>query len=147
MNFCLHYTGDPNEEREWVFTFGSAHHHPTTGEPLARRFVRIKGTWLSARKRMLALFGQKWSMQYDSAAAAGVERYGLRELVAEATGEGELPFDARAAIEDALARFADGVCRVCGCTDDDCSQCVEKTGAPCWWVEPDLCSACEEVTA
>ena len=38
-----------------------------------------------------------------------------------------------------------GVCRVCGCTDDDCSQCVEKTGAPCHWVEPDLCSACVEV--
>lgn len=33
-------------------------------------------------------------------------------------------------------------CRVCGCTDEDCSQCVEKTGAPCQWVEPGLCSAC-----
>jgi ParB/RepB/Spo0J family partition protein len=35
-------------------------------------------------------------------------------------------------------------CRVCGCTDDDCSQCVEKTGEPCHWVEDDLCSACLE---
>jgi hypothetical protein len=26
-------------------------------------------------------------------------------------------------------------CRVCGCTDDDCSQCIEKTGGPCTWVE------------
>lgn len=34
------------------------------------------------------------------------------------------------------------VCRVCQCTDDDCSQCVAKTGTPCHWVEPDLCSAC-----
>lgn len=34
-------------------------------------------------------------------------------------------------------------CRVCGCTDDDCSQCIEKTGEPCTWIEPDLCSACE----
>ena len=33
-------------------------------------------------------------------------------------------------------------CRVCGCTDDDCSQCIEKTGEPCSWVEDDLCSAC-----
>jgi ParB/RepB/Spo0J family partition protein len=33
-------------------------------------------------------------------------------------------------------------CRVCGCTDDDCSQCIEKTGEPCHWVEDDLCSAC-----
>ncbi len=38
----------------------------------------------------------------------------------------------------------DGVqrCRVCGCTDDDCHQCIEKTGEPCYWVEEDLCSAC-----
>lgn len=35
-------------------------------------------------------------------------------------------------------------CRVCGCTDDDCRQCIEKTGAPCYWVEDDLCSACRE---
>lgn len=35
-------------------------------------------------------------------------------------------------------------CRICGCTDADCSQCVEKTGAPCSWVAGDLCSACVE---
>lgn len=34
-------------------------------------------------------------------------------------------------------------CRKCGCTDDDCSQCIQKTGHPCHWVEEDLCSACE----
>jgi len=33
-------------------------------------------------------------------------------------------------------------CRVCGCTDDDCRQCIAKTGSPCYWIEPDLCSAC-----
>ena len=33
-------------------------------------------------------------------------------------------------------------CRVCGCTDDDCSGCIERTGQPCYWAEPDLCSAC-----
>ena len=33
-------------------------------------------------------------------------------------------------------------CRVCGCTDVDCSGCVERTGEPCSWVEADLCSAC-----
>ena len=36
-----------------------------------------------------------------------------------------------------------GVCRECGCTDDDCQQCIEKIGHPCHWVEPDLCSACK----
>lgn len=34
-------------------------------------------------------------------------------------------------------------CRDCGCTANDCRQCVEKTGGPCAWVEADLCSACE----
>jgi len=33
-------------------------------------------------------------------------------------------------------------CRKCGCTQDDCSQCVAKTGAPCHWVGEDKCSAC-----
>jgi hypothetical protein len=35
-------------------------------------------------------------------------------------------------------------CRVCGCTDDDCSGCMERTGEPCHWVSDDLCSACAE---
>jgi hypothetical protein len=33
-------------------------------------------------------------------------------------------------------------CRICGCTDLDCSVCIERTGEPCHWVEEDLCSAC-----
>lgn len=35
-------------------------------------------------------------------------------------------------------------CRICGCTDDDCRQCIEKTGDSCHWIDADLCSACEE---
>jgi len=45
-------------------------------------------------------------------------------------------------------------CRICGCTDDDCSGCIATTGVPCSWVttsgrdsdhgEGDLCSACKE---
>lgn len=34
-------------------------------------------------------------------------------------------------------------CRVCGCTDNDCRKCIEKTGGPCYWVDHDLCSACD----
>lgn len=33
-------------------------------------------------------------------------------------------------------------CRNCGCTEEDCSGCIAKTGKPCRWVERDLCSAC-----
>lgn len=35
-------------------------------------------------------------------------------------------------------------CRVCGCTDEDCSRCIARTGMACDWVEDDLCSACSE---
>lgn len=35
-------------------------------------------------------------------------------------------------------------CRVCGCTDDDCSRCIDKTGQPCHWVSENLCSACSD---
>jgi hypothetical protein len=33
-------------------------------------------------------------------------------------------------------------CRICGCTDVDCTWCVVLTGEPCSWTEPDLCSTC-----
>ena len=33
-------------------------------------------------------------------------------------------------------------CRACGCTDGAC--CVDAGGQPCWWVEEDLCSACDD---
>ncbi len=36
-------------------------------------------------------------------------------------------------------------CRVCGCTDSDCSQCAQAQGHPCHWVEPDLCSRCADM--
>ena len=44
----------------------------------------------------------------------------------------------------AASTFDVRTCRVCGCTDDDCSGCIERTGTPCHWVEEDLCSACDD---
>jgi len=35
-------------------------------------------------------------------------------------------------------------CRICGCTDLNCSGCIKRTGKPCCWKEPDLCSACDD---
>jgi len=55
----------------------------------------------------------------------------------------EIPRDMASAISNAMASVI-RCCRICGCTDDDCRQCIEKTGEPCYWVEPDLCSACVE---
>ncbi len=39
--------------------------------------------------------------------------------------------------------LGENTCKYCGCTDLDCSRCIEKTGEPCYWVAPDVCSACE----
>jgi len=44
-------------------------------------------------------------------------------------------------------------CIVCGCTDDDCRECIELTGKPCSWVKSagpfdfasDVCSACIDI--
>lgn len=44
-----------------------------------------------------------------------------------------------------LLRMIDPVtdaCSVCDCTDSDCSQCIERTGEPCYWARAGVCSAC-----
>ncbi len=33
-------------------------------------------------------------------------------------------------------------CKVCGCTDDDCRQCIEAQGFSCHWLTDDLCCRC-----
>lgn len=38
--------------------------------------------------------------------------------------------------------FLNKVCRVCGCTDNN--ACITEVG-PCWWVEEELCSACDNL--
>lgn len=65
-------------EREWIFTFGSG--HELNGESLGKRFVRIRGTALIARGIMLERFGIRWSHQYATEEAAGVQQFGLTEL-------------------------------------------------------------------
>lgn len=39
-----------------------------------------------------------------------------------------------------------GTCRVCGCTDQSCFDCIMATGEPCCWVDEShtLCSRCVE---
>lgn len=43
-------------------------------------------------------------------------------------------------------RMDSQTCKICGCTDYDCRQCIEKTGNPCYWFEKDVCSACADKT-
>lgn len=39
-----------------------------------------------------------------------------------------------------------GTCKKCGCTDKDCTQCIEKSGKACFWINEshNLCSVCFE---
>lgn len=81
----------PQDMREWVFTFGSGQRGYAIGRSgpdenakgfrLDDRYVVIEGTYESARDRMFDIFGPIWSMQYRSREKAGVEEFGLTELV------------------------------------------------------------------
>lgn len=44
----------------------------------------------------------------------------------------------------ALEQPIPGVCRVCGCTEEN--PCYHPKHGHCWWVEPSLCSHCAEET-
>jgi hypothetical protein len=69
------------EEQDWIFTFGYEHRHPVTGESLDGCFVRVPAqTYMQARERMHASFGNKWSHQYENESSVGVARYELREV-------------------------------------------------------------------
>lgn len=65
----------PVEKTEdWFFTFGGGHAHPLG-------YVKIHGTFSSAREEMVRRYGNKWSMQYDSQGFSGqAARYGLKEV-------------------------------------------------------------------
>ena len=46
------------EEQNWIFTFGS-------GQVNAGKYVKIHGTFTSARKEMYRRYEDKWSRQYS----------------------------------------------------------------------------------
>ena len=48
----------PEPEGWWYFTFGF-------GQPNAGRYVKIWGTFESARYKMIVLYGYKWAFQYS----------------------------------------------------------------------------------
>lgn len=61
--------------KKYCFTFGF-------GQPLQGHYhiIQAKNSE-EARKKMFERFGNKWSMQYDSEEAAGVEEYNLRKII------------------------------------------------------------------
>lgn len=65
----------------WIFTFGYDHKHPVTGDSLEDSYVKVHAeTWMQARERMCASFGNRWAFQYSNEDTAKVKQYNLREI-------------------------------------------------------------------
>jgi len=64
------------EKKDWFFTFGYGQH----GGGLRNNYVKIYGTYDSARAEMVRRYGEEWSFQHGSAEDAGVEEFGLKEV-------------------------------------------------------------------
>ena len=63
-------------DQDWIFTFCGSHEHPN-------KYVVIRGTYGEARAEMFRRHGDRWGFQYPSKEAAGVDEFGLIELVEE----------------------------------------------------------------
>lgn len=92
---------------------------------------------------MTALVDEKRLAELRTAAEVGIRMSGLQPHTVHVR-----PDELAALVEEVFIARAqerphpDVACRKCGCTDTDCSGCIERTGRPCHWVERDLCSAC-----
>lgn len=82
-----------------------------------------------------------WTKEYNR---SGYHDCGTEVI---STGNGSLPdIDYEGVNVDQVNDVMSGVCRVCGCTDNN--ACVEF-GDPCYWVTAnhDLCSACKNLAS
>jgi len=59
---------EPELERPWFFTFGQGHTAPNS-------YVRIVGTFMSARREMMRRYDRKWSHQYDEHEFASIAHH------------------------------------------------------------------------
>jgi hypothetical protein len=62
------------EAQDWYFTFGYGH-NPGIGY-----YAVYHGTFSEAREQMVRDYNDKWSFQYPSAEAAGVDRFNLKQV-------------------------------------------------------------------
>jgi len=97
--------------------------------------------------QLLAEELDSWRASCAALAAAVDTAHAERDqALAAAAGLAELVEAVRTAVADCTTgRDHDGdgmTCVVCGCTEQDCTGCADRTGQACWWVASDLCSAC-----
>lgn len=117
-------TFGPKEMRAWLEAFENSPLLPERQTPIQRQFDDLAVDCLHADELTMGV-----AVAWLSALRA-MGRHG--EVVAFMLS----------IFSEANAMDPDQKCRVCGCTNQDCSGCIERTGKPCTWAEPDLCSAC-----
>ena len=102
-----------------------------------RLLIHAGKTWKDGEKEDLA------ALRHQFPHIPWPETFDLGGIVGEAVMLGVVSRNAE------CLQWTDGLimepgCRVCGCTEHDCRQCVEKTGQPCSWADAEktICSAC-----
>lgn len=67
----------PKAEEWWIFTFGCGHPH-------AGHYVKIRGSYSEARKKMVAKYGTRWAFQFALSEWEKVYNNPLRDYPLEA---------------------------------------------------------------
>lgn len=67
-------TEQEEKEQNWYFTFS------VNDECYSKNYAKFWGTKDTSRKKMVSLFGDKWSFQYGSLEEFNPEQWGLTEL-------------------------------------------------------------------
>lgn len=101
-------------------------------------------TWPTDPIHGVAVLAEEAGEAVKAALQLKYEGGSLEDLVKELvqTGAMAVRFLENLAVP-AFDRLPVRTCRVCKCTEADCSQCIARTGSPCSWIAPDLCSACK----
>ena len=64
----------PPKKEVWIFTFGIGHEN-------AGHYVKIEGTYESARQKMFDRFGDKWAFQYSEKEWKNLKHATEKELI------------------------------------------------------------------
>lgn len=107
--------------------------------------TRFGGLFLEAAPELQLWFGRKAGKATPDLSGDGARNAIVRLFGKEPKAESGKPA-AKSTTKLSDVAAGEQKCRVCGCTEVDCRQCVEATGEPCHWIETDLCSRCDSST-
>lgn len=103
--------------------------------------IPIKHRW-SSLERLAELLGYDLAFAMETASAALPEPTEWTNLKPDGTPKTKQKTSSKKAGSGKAKKKNDGACIQCGCTEQDCAECVEATGQACHWVAPGKCSRC-----